>query len=201
MRVWHQKCRNASQTGILTQHLYRRRRIAKRVTRISRNPSCGIWCPLSDSNRPPHDYKSSALPNELRGESCCAICLTPGQWQLHVLVPMGRIELPTTPLPRECSATEPHGHLHASPDTGAGDEARTRDLNLGKVALYQLSYSRVCGSPTWARTRDLRINSPALYQLSYRGIDPGNGAGLYSISYAYGIEAGRFSCIKPAVRQ
>ena len=31
----------------------------------------------------------------------------------------------------------------ASPLTGAGDESRTRDLNLGKVALYQLSYSRV----------------------------------------------------------
>ncbi len=29
--------------------------------------------------------------------------------------------------------------------TGAGNEARTRDLNLGKVALYQLSYSRVEG--------------------------------------------------------
>jgi hypothetical protein len=26
--------------------------------------------------------------------------------------------------------------------TGAGNEIRTRDLNLGKVALYQLSYSR-----------------------------------------------------------
>ncbi len=26
---------------------------------------------------------------------------------------------------------------------GAGDETRTRDLNLGKVALYQLSYSRM----------------------------------------------------------
>jgi len=26
---------------------------------------------------------------------------------------------------------------------GAGDESRTRDLNLGKVALYQLSYSRL----------------------------------------------------------
>ena len=26
---------------------------------------------------------------------------------------------------------------------GAGDESRTRDLNLGKVALYQLSYSRI----------------------------------------------------------
>ena len=25
---------------------------------------------------------------------------------------------------------------------GAGNESRTRDLNLGKVALYQLSYSR-----------------------------------------------------------
>ena len=28
-------------------------------------------------------------------------------------------------------------------EIGAGNEARTRDLNLGKVALYQLSYSRV----------------------------------------------------------
>ena len=27
-------------------------------------------------------------------------------------------------------------------NSGAGNEARTRDLNLGKVALYQLSYSR-----------------------------------------------------------
>ena len=28
-------------------------------------------------------------------------------------------------------------------NVGAGDESRTRDLNLGKVALYQLSYSRM----------------------------------------------------------
>ncbi len=27
--------------------------------------------------------------------------------------------------------------------TGAGNEARTRDLDLGKVALYQLSYARI----------------------------------------------------------
>ena len=26
--------------------------------------------------------------------------------------------------------------------SGAGNEARTRDLDLGKVALYQLSYTR-----------------------------------------------------------
>ena len=28
-------------------------------------------------------------------------------------------------------------------NSGAGKESRTPDLNLGKVALYQLSYSRV----------------------------------------------------------
>ena len=28
---------------------------------------------------------------------------------------------------------------------GAGDGVRTRDINLGKVALYQLSYSRLEG--------------------------------------------------------
>ena len=25
------------------------------------------WCPMSDSNRPPTDYKSVALPDELMG--------------------------------------------------------------------------------------------------------------------------------------
>jgi hypothetical protein len=29
--------------------------------------------------------------------------------------------------------------------SGAGDETRTRDINLGKVALYQLSYTRARG--------------------------------------------------------
>ncbi len=36
--------------------------------------------------------------------------------------------------------------LHSQLRTyGAGDGIRTRDINLGKVALYQLSYSRVLG--------------------------------------------------------
>ncbi len=39
--------------------------------------------------------------------------------------------------------------------TGAGNEARTRDLNLGKVALYQLSYSRMV--PTALVTASVRI--------------------------------------------
>ncbi len=31
---------------------------------------------------------------------------------------------------------------YAAKKNGAGDGTRTRDINLGKVALYQLSYSR-----------------------------------------------------------
>ncbi len=30
-----------------------------------------------------------------------------------------------------------------SSDVGAGNEARTRYLHLGKVALYQMSYARI----------------------------------------------------------
>jgi hypothetical protein len=33
-------------------------------------------------------------------------------------------------------------------EIGAGKESRTLDLNLGKVALYQLSYSRIYRSLT-----------------------------------------------------
>ncbi len=58
---------------------------------------------------------------------------------------------------------------------GAGNESRTRDLNLGKVALYQLSYSRMgifdnygmFGAGNESRTRDLNLGKVALYQLSY----------------------------------
>ena len=52
---------------------------------------------------------------------------------------------------------------------GAEDEARTRYLHLGKVALYQMSYSRN-GASDRNRTNDTGIFSPLLYQLSYRGI-------------------------------
>ena len=37
---------------------------------------------------------------------------------------------------------------------GAVDEARTRDLHLGKVALYQLSYYRTKGALGRNRTTD-----------------------------------------------
>ena len=52
---------------------------------------------------------------------------------------------------------------------GADDEARTRYLHLGKVALYRMSYIRTVGASGRNRTSDTRIFSPLLYQLSYRG--------------------------------
>ena len=61
---------------------------------------------------------------------------------------------------------------------GAGDEARTRYLHLGKVALYRMSYTRIScsafaeqvGASGRNRTNDTRIFSPLLYLLSYRGV-------------------------------
>ena len=44
------------------------------------------------------------------------------------------------------SAIELHPRNHTSMESGAVDETRTRDLNLGKVALYQLSYYRILGA-------------------------------------------------------
>ena len=78
-------------------------------------------------------------------------------------------------------------------DNGAGEESRTLDLYLGKVSLYQLSYSRVIfttsvennaevfnkkgdalKAPPWnfgageeSRTLDLYLGKVSLYQLSY----------------------------------
>ena len=54
---------------------------------------------------------------------------------------------------------------------GAVDEARTRDLHLGKVALYQLSYYRIIRRALGRnRTTDTVIFSHMLYRLRYQGI-------------------------------
>ncbi len=45
----------------------------------------------------------------------------------------------TSSLPRKHSTPE----LHRLEKLRAGDEARTRDLQLGRLSLYQLSYSRL----------------------------------------------------------
>ena len=63
---------------------------------------------------------------------------------------------------------------------GAVDETRTRDLHLGKVALYQLSYYRKTGAGR-NRTTDTEIFSLLLYLLSYRAISDPNGARTHDL--------------------
>ena len=65
-------------------------------------------------------------------------------------------------------------------EIGAGNETRTRDPDLGKVVLYQLSYSRnihgrfalvkMIGAGNETRTRDPDLGKVVLYQLSYSRI-------------------------------
>ena len=55
-----------------------------------------------------------------------------------------------------------------APRSGAVDGIRTRDIHLGKVALYQLSYYRKCALGR-NRTTDTQIFSLLLYRLSYQG--------------------------------
>ena len=57
---------------------------------------------------------------------------------------------------------------------GAKNGTRTRDPNLGKVMLYQLSYFRMinmskkfCRAKNGTRTRDPNLGKVMLYQLSY----------------------------------
>ena len=45
------------------------------------------------------------------------------------------------------------GWIQAPHAVRAGDEIRTRDPHLGKVVLYQLSYSRIVHGPNGNRTR------------------------------------------------
>src|SRR5271167_3574933 len=52
--------------------------------------------------------------------------------------------------------SKPRAGRGLAEEAGAGNEARTRDLNLGKVALYQLSYSRP------KQTRNCRAAPPGV---------------------------------------
>ena len=86
-----------------------------------------------------------------------------------------RFELGNESFADSCLTTWPRYHMKLGtlcvPNLfGAGDEARTRYLHLGKVALYRMSYTRIFGASGRNRTNDTRIFSPLLYLLSYRGI-------------------------------
>ena len=94
-----------------------------------------------------------------------------------------RFELVDEGFADPCLTTWPRHHIGVNISTpfGAADEARTRYLHLGKVALYQMSYGRIFGrtgvilvllkggASDRNRTNDTGIFSPLLYRLSYRG--------------------------------
>ena len=71
------------------------------------------------------------------GPATFKIKYTSYSYYITFLEPMTRIELVTSSLPRKRSTPELHRHFRA------GDEGRTRDIQLGRLTLYQLSYSRL----------------------------------------------------------
>src|SRR5450755_2574380 len=66
---------------------------------------------------------------------------------------------------------KPRGRALALPrNSGAGKESRTPDLNLGKVALYQLSYSRV-GQLQIIAQRNVVSKREASHVVEIHGLD------------------------------
>ncbi len=173
-----------------------------------------FWSGRRVSNSRPQPWQGCALPTELLPHwsfyflllpSCCTASSLrwsgrrgsnsrPQPWQGCALptelLPLCNIILLLFTAPLLPSSTAEPAY------TGAGEEARTLDLNLGKVALYQLSYSRSgqhcirssitspvllfaafavftydtiqkTGAGEEARTLDLNLGKVALYQLSY----------------------------------
>ena len=114
------------------------------------------WSGRRVSNSRPQPWQGCALPTELlplRSSSLTAVKHWSGRRVSNSRPqPWQGCALPTELLP-QWSLTNlllllPQPHLAM---TGAGEESRTLDLNLGKVALYQLSYSRVAGTCDYLR--------------------------------------------------
>ena len=72
----------------------------------------------------------------------------------------GRFELPNEGFADPCLTTWPRHHMGSDEyhSNGAADEARTRYLHLGKVALYQMSYGRISGAFIPAPSRAILAN-------------------------------------------
>jgi hypothetical protein len=104
------------------------------MTHLWRRYRIARWRRGSESNRRPR------LCRPLHDHSATPPGVVPGN------------ELASTPLPR---ANEKGERFGLSRKSGAGKESRTPDLNLGKVALYQLSYSRD-GLELYHRARDVQ---------------------------------------------
>ena len=76
-----------------------------------------------------------------------------------------RFELMTSSLPRRRSTPELRGRESQSvtQNFGAGDEIRTRDPQLGRLMLYQLSYTR---------SKNSKFEFPVSYLVQGVGFEP-----------------------------
>ena len=120
------------------------------------------WCPRPESNRyapitEAADFKSDVSTNfTTRARRTYARCRCVHVWRrgpesnrTNRICNPGHNRFATAPLITivtgcENNTVNKKGKLRASlSEFGAGKESRTLDLNLGKVALYQLSYSRI----------------------------------------------------------
>ncbi len=107
---------------------------------LSNGPIGNLWRRESESNRRPR------LCRPLHNHSAIPPCIarrfarpaTAKHCQRHDEISA------LAKLKRENGPVQPYVAMESifPLESGAGNESRTRDLNLGKVALYQLSYSR-----------------------------------------------------------
>jgi hypothetical protein len=97
-----------------------------------------------------HVCRSLVVLIQFSSSKCCTSrpgC--PGYSSAFYREPLTGIEPVTSSLPRKCSTPELQRPSKFAPLLGgkgiggAGDETRTRDVQLGRLMLYQLSYSRI----------------------------------------------------------
>ncbi len=75
---------------------------------------------------------------------------------IHVTIHNKKIKPQPQILEKSSTVTTPLIEKGEKP-IGAGNEIRTRDSKLGKLALYQLSYARKIGFPSYDKTELLSI--------------------------------------------
>ena len=127
---------------------YNERRKVIYFCRKAKRPVSILLCTLTG-----HETFISSLifmRNQLSHKIQGAICRkTPASdLPAGVMEVTGRFELPNEGFADPCLTTWPRHHIGVNISTpfGAADEARTRYLHLGKVALYQMSYGRIFGA-------------------------------------------------------
>ena len=94
------------------------------------SPHSFKWCRLSDSNQPPADYKSAALPDELKR-------------QINLTVKIKLAEVTRLELATSCVTGKHSNQLSYTSKNGGHNWARTSDPLLVRQVLSQLSYATI----------------------------------------------------------